>query len=252
MKIRNRTVNRLLAKLGAVLVVCWMRTCRVTIAFEPGTSPFADATRTAGAARYFYPFWHEWIVAYVFCKKLHRMGGLISAHRDGGYLADAVGVIGARIVRGSSSRGGAGAVREILDNWDGWHVAVTPDGPRGPRRAAKSGVIFLAGRTGRPLVVTGAAFSAAWRPKGSWTDMVLPKPFSRVVIAGSPAQTYPPDMTKAQIAAEAAHVSGEIDRLEAAAEAVLRGEPHDPRAGWRSWGERTAGTAGGEEVRRAA
>jgi lysophospholipid acyltransferase (LPLAT)-like uncharacterized protein len=209
MKIRNPTVNRLLATFAAHLLTVWLRTCRVKFHAHPGTSPFAgragEPGRPAVSGRFratkhdatvphepaFYPFWHEWIVPYVFARPHARMAGLISQHRDGGYLADGMTAVGLKTVRGSTSRGGAAAVREILQECADWDLGITPDGPRGPRREMKTGVAFLASRAGRPAVPSAIACSSAWVMKGSWTDLVLPKPFSTIVFcAGAPL--YPP------------------------------------------------------------
>lgn len=203
MKIRNPTLNRLLARLAARLLTVWLRTCRVEIHCAAGTSPFAGRRGEAeGAGPHvfaFYPFWHEWIVPYVFARPHAAMAGLISQHRDGGYLADAMTAIGLKTVRGSTSRGGAAAVKQILAECNAWDVGITPDGPRGPRRKLKPGVVFLASRTGRPIVPTAVACRRAWRPDGSWTDLVLPKPFSKIVFCGGAAVTVPPGVEKAEL-----------------------------------------------------
>ena len=218
MKIRNPTLNRLLARLAAWALIAWLRTCRVEVAAAAGSSPFAGRLGEPGRATTsrrlgrqardegaphlhgFFPFWHEWIVPYVFARPHASMAGLISRHRDGGYLADAMTAAGLKTVRGSTSRGGAAAVKQILAECDAWDVGITPDGPRGPRRRLKAGVAFLASRTGRPVVPTAVACESAWVVKGSWTDMVLPKPFSRIVFCGGPPIFVPPRADKAELA----------------------------------------------------
>ena len=208
MKIRNPTLNRLLARGAARLLTVWLRTCRVRIYCAPGTSPFAGRRGEVGEfgrpgaaphAFAFYPFWHEWIVPYVFARPHAAMAGLISRHRDGGYLADAMTAIGLKTVRGSTSRGGAAAVKQILEQCEAWDLGITPDGPRGPRRKLKPGVVFLASRTGRPIVPTAVACRRAWRPRGSWTDLLLPKPFTTIVFCGGAAVTVPPELGKAEL-----------------------------------------------------
>ncbi|MEM9701333.1 MAG: DUF374 domain-containing protein, partial [Planctomycetota bacterium] len=121
MKIRNKTLNRWLAAFAARLLTVWLRTCRVEAYSEAGTSPLAgrmgEPGRPSVAGRFrtvkhdpraphthsFFPFWHEWIVPYVFARPHARMAGLISQHRDGGYLADAMTAVGLKTVRGSTS-----------------------------------------------------------------------------------------------------------------------------------------------------
>jgi lysophospholipid acyltransferase (LPLAT)-like uncharacterized protein len=78
---------------------------------------------------------------------------LISQHRDGEVIARIIARFGHRSVRGSSTRGGAGALRELIRiGRSGADLAVTPDGPKGPRQVAKLGVIQLAKTTGLPIV----------------------------------------------------------------------------------------------------
>ena len=251
MKIRNPTLNRLLARGAARLLTVWLRTCRVVVVCEPGTSPFAgrlgepgNATasrRLGGRPREndrgpagphtcgFYPFWHEWIVPHVFARPHAAMAGLISQHRDGGYLADAMQAIGLKTVRGSTSRGGAAAVKQILTECGTWDVGITPDGPRGPRRRLKPGVAFLASRTGRPVVPTAVACSSAWVPKGSWTDLVLPKPFGTIVFCGGEPLFVPADADRAELGRQCRRIEAAIAVQEDRATALAAGEP-DPAA----------------------
>ena len=233
MKIRNPTLNRLLARLAARLLTVWLRTCRVEIHCAPGTSPFAGRRgEPAGAGPHvpsFYPFWHEWIVPYVFARPHAAMAGLISRHRDGGYLADAMEAIGLKTVRGSTSRGGAAAAKQIVRECDAWDLGITPDGPRGPRRTLKPGVVFLASRTGRPIVPTAVACRRSWRPKGSWTDLLLPKPFTKIVFCGGEAVTVPPELGKADLDGWRRHVETLIAAQERRAGALADGG-EDPGA----------------------
>lgn len=85
---------------------------------------------------------------------------LISRHRDGEVIARIIARFGHGAVRGSSTRGGAGALRELIRlGRSGRDLAVTPDGPKGPRQVAKPGVIQLARATGLPIVPLGFSCS---------------------------------------------------------------------------------------------
>ncbi|NNJ27417.1 lysophospholipid acyltransferase family protein [Alienimonas chondri] len=245
MKIRNKTLNRLLAVGAARLLTVWLRTCRVEVFCEAGTSPFAgrlgEPGRPAAAGRFrrvkpapdaphvhgFYPFWHEWIVPYVFARPHASMAGLISQHRDGGYLADAMTAVGLKTVRGSTSRGGAAAVKQIMNECDSYDLGITPDGPRGPRRELKAGVVFLASRTGRPIVPSAVVCPSAWVVKGSWTDLVLPKPFSRIVYCGGPAIRIPADADRDELTRWQREIETAIARQESRAGTIAAGKP-DP------------------------
>ena len=109
-------------------------------------------------------------------------------------------------------------MRELLRLPAGKHVVMTPDGPRGPRRQLKPGLVFLASRTGRAIVPTAFAASRGWSLRGSWTNLVIPKPFSTAfAITGDPIEV-PPDAGREEIAVFESRVQGEMDRLAALAE----------------------------------
>lgn len=131
--------------------------------------------------------WHEALLPLLW---LHRGIGaviVVSHARDGQYLSEFAESIGYRLVRGSSSRGAVGALlaasRELEQ---GAIVAMTPDGPRGPRRDLKSGVLAAAQRAGVPVLPVHAEADRAWRLH-SWDRFCVPRPFARVRVAyGAP------------------------------------------------------------------
>ena len=130
-----------------------------------------------------YAMWHGrmWLLASRFPRR--GVGVLVSLSEDGDVIARILSRLRLVPVRGSSSRGGDEALRE-LEKWvtDGRSAAITPDGPRGPRHVAHMGAVALAARTGKPIVPLGAAASPAWTLK-SWDKFQVPKPGSRAVIA---------------------------------------------------------------------
>lgn len=108
-------------------------------------------------------------------KALHM---LISQHADGRIIASAVERLGIRTVAGSSSRGGKEAAQDLIARLqEGDHVAITPDGPRGPACQCKPGAIKIAKITGAPIYPAAYGTRRRWR-FGSWDGMILPKPFS--------------------------------------------------------------------------
>lgn len=120
-----------------------------------------------------------------FVRPLHQHGqlaALISASKDGAFLSTILRNFGVQPVRGSSSRRGAQAMLE-LTYWAGrgYHLAVTPDGPRGPRYVVQDGVIALAQVTGMPIVPYSCQVNWKIRLK-SWDRFQIPLPFSRCVM----------------------------------------------------------------------
>jgi lysophospholipid acyltransferase (LPLAT)-like uncharacterized protein len=111
-----------------------------------------------------------------------RMAALISASKDGALLAAILEQFGVQPARGSSSRRGTMAVLEMA-RWarNGYDLAITPDGPRGPCYVAQEGVILLAQVTGLPIVPS--SYSACWKFRfKSWDRFLVPLPFSRCEI----------------------------------------------------------------------
>jgi lysophospholipid acyltransferase (LPLAT)-like uncharacterized protein len=107
------------------------------------------------------------------------LAALVSASKDGGFLAAILERFGVQPVRGSSSRRGAQALLELTSWADrGYNLAITPDGPRGPRYQVQPGAISLAQVTGLPIVPVSYSLGAKIRLK-SWDQFQIPLPFSR-------------------------------------------------------------------------
>jgi lysophospholipid acyltransferase (LPLAT)-like uncharacterized protein len=142
---------------------------------------------------YIAALWHNRLLLISFVLKKffpQRPGaGLISASRDGDMIADVTRRFGFDVVRGSSSRMGVSALRELSEVLlSGRDVLITPDGPRGPVYELGAGIIFVAQKTGAPVVPVNMEYSSCWRVK-SWDRFIIPKPFSKIrIIIGEPQQ----------------------------------------------------------------
>ncbi len=118
---------------------------------------------------------------------------LVSASEDGSMATTILGRLGYEIIRGSSSRGGVRALREmIVCLQGGQHVGITPDGPRGPLHSMSPGLAFLSRATGAPVLPLGLAVDRAWR-LDTWDDYCIPKPRARVVAVYRPVIQVPRD-----------------------------------------------------------
>ena len=128
-----------------------------------------------------------------------RTAAMISASRDGQYLANIIHYFGIKTVRGSSSRKATSALREsirMLENKI--NVSITPDGPRGPRYQLSKGPIMLASKTSVPIVAIGVNYSSYWELK-SWDLFRIPKPWARLELnIGKPIHIEK-DLTPEQI-----------------------------------------------------
>jgi lysophospholipid acyltransferase (LPLAT)-like uncharacterized protein len=135
-------------------------------------------------------FWHDrqFLFAYFLRRTFLRRGfGLaaMSSHSRDGELGAKLGrLFGVRIVRGSSSRGGTRGLRELYRTVarSGCSPLLTPDGPRGPSHRFKTGGLVLAQAARVPIVPFTFAARRSWR-LGSWDRLIVPKPFTRVLLA---------------------------------------------------------------------
>lgn len=118
-----------------------------------------------------------------------RMAALVSASRDGGLLARGLELFHVVPIRGSSSRRGAQAIRELVSAAErGCDLAITPDGPRGPCYSIQPGTIAVAQFTGLPVVPVSYRLNWKYRLK-SWDRFQIPLPLARVVVTlGEPLQ----------------------------------------------------------------
>lgn len=245
-KIRSRFLTQLFAVVAVGLVRLLFKTCRVrAVPEDPGSNCYGST----GDRRYLYCIWHDQIMMTVFTGRPQKMAGLVSAHQDGSYLAESMKLLGITPVRGSSKRGGSRAMRELLERVREYHVAITPDGPRGPRHKIKTGIIFLASRSGRGIIPTAYGCRRAWYIRGNWTDMMIPWPFTVIYARGGPPFFVPPGIERDELEEYARRLEAEMERLEALVAKAIRGEDVDLPA---TAGKTAAERGRAVDVRRAA
>ncbi len=123
---------------------------------------------------------------------------LVSASKDGGLLARVMELFRVEPVRGSSSRRGAQALRELVAMGErGYDIAITPDGPRGPCYVVRDGVIATAQLTG--LVIVPVAYRLNWKIRlKSWDRFQIPLPFARCDITTGRVMRVPREATEAE------------------------------------------------------
>jgi hypothetical protein len=124
---------------------------------------------------------------------------LISRSADGEYLSRVVEHWDYHSARGSSTRGGMEALRELVRAVrSGRSLAITPDGPRGPRQVMKPGVVVVAQLTGQPLVPVSVGASSSWRIN-SWDRFMIPRPFAKLTVRYAEPIYVPRDATEADV-----------------------------------------------------
>ena len=154
-----------------------------------------------------------------------RASILVSHSRDGQIMGDMLRGFGFDTIQGSSSKGGARAMRamlELLSN--GRTICLTPDGPRGPKHSVGPGIAFISRSTGFPIVPVGLGVNRAWR-LNNWDHYTIPKPFARLVsYVGAPLQV-PRKIDPEEQAAWAEKIREALLEAERAAFAELNLEP---------------------------
>jgi lysophospholipid acyltransferase (LPLAT)-like uncharacterized protein len=184
----RRLAYALLAPLGLALLRLWWASCRIV---RVRGAEHLDAA-LAAAPSLLPCYWHQhelfcgrWLQLQL--RRGLRMGVLVSPSVDGEVPASIARRLGIRVIRGSSTRTGARALRDYYELLvkEGVSPVITPDGPTGPRYRFKPGALLLAQLSGRPLLPMAYAASRAWR--FGWDRFVLPWPGSRIAIAvGAP------------------------------------------------------------------
>jgi lysophospholipid acyltransferase (LPLAT)-like uncharacterized protein len=132
-------------------------------------------------------FWHGRMLMLPFIYPGKRISILISSHRDGEIIANVMKRFGFELVRGSSSKGGTAALREMVSLLkNGSDIGITPDGPKGPAEVVKGGVAQVARISGKAVIPIAFSSSMYLRLK-SWDRFLVPLPFSRLVfVVGEP------------------------------------------------------------------
>ncbi|GAA4422420.1 lysophospholipid acyltransferase family protein [Bremerella cremea] len=213
-------LNLIAAYLFAAMLWLLFRTLKITILTQsPGTSPY----QLDCPDRFLYAVWHDSMVLPVFGGRHRFTTALTSLHRDGSFVANVLRSRQIRTVRGSTRRISMVAIRELVETLAGRHLVITPDGPRGPNRTMSSGIVFLASRTGREIVPTGVACSNCWRWKGTWSSLLVPKPFSSIVIMAGEPIPVPPGLKKSELTPFVAKIQEAMDQLDQSAKASIEG-----------------------------
>lgn len=175
------------------IALLWAKSLRIVHLRRDGL----DEVRSRGG-NYVGAFWHgSMFVGWFIHRPLRgaRVSALVSQSKDGEFLSTVLERWGMTMVRGSSHIGGKEAMQLMIEALrTGSSLAITPDGPRGPRQEMKMGAVRAAQAAGVPLVLTGIAMGSK-RNLRSWDAFEVPTPFSRVVVVYSEPIMVPAELT---------------------------------------------------------
>ena len=189
-------------------------TLRYSISFEEPPSP-PDATHERPVI---YSFWHRAVFASTWLWRKAGIAVMVSRSFDGEYIARIIEKLGFVAVRGSSSRGGASALLGLKSQLEqGFSVAFTIDGPRGPKYVAKLGPVLLSRASAVPMAAFYVALSDAWT-LNTWDALMIPKPFSKALARISVKVRVPADADEAQMAEYHRQLQAALERVTSFAE----------------------------------
>lgn len=176
-------------------------------------------------------FWHGRLLMMTYCwRRGVPISMLISQHPDGQFISQTIGHLGIDTIVGSSSRGGAGAMRAIMKSLEaGVSVGITPDGPRGPRMRASLGIIQAARLAGVPILPCSYAVGRR-RALGSWDRFILALPFTRGVFVWDEPISVPRDASDSAIEAARQHLETRLNAITEASDRLVGALPIEPAA----------------------
>ena len=175
-------------------------------------SEHQESTWVAGEPVVFVT-WHGRLLPLLYLYRGQGIVMLVSQHRDGEYLTRLGTKLGYDAVRGSSTRGGFPALRELVRKVKGGSsLAITPDGPQGPREVLKPGALQVARMTGAPVIPVMAGANRAWWVEG-WDRFLIPKPFATVRVAIGQPLRIPQDSSLRDLEYKAQAIESQLQRL---------------------------------------
>jgi len=216
MKIRNPALIHAAGWLGTQVARGVVRSLRLE--YKALEQPVVMPPQPEPAPRMLYLLWHETLLMPLTHYACPMVSTLVSKHSDGQMLASLIQQLGLSVVSGSTNKGGMQAVREIIRDVTGCrHLAITPDGPRGPRRILQPGAVYLAAKTGMLLAPLGVGLRSCWRAK-SWDRFAVPKPCTRAKVVSGKVFEIPKKVRTEDLEHYAALAQKELDRVTLIAE----------------------------------
>ena len=191
----RRLVLKVVTWLTSLLIKAYMMTLRIYVDRRLERERFRCDEPSVVA------FWHGHMLLPLFVYRDLPAAVLVSRSRDGERIAQVAHHFGIGSVRGSTSRGGATAMRALFDmaREGAIRIGVTPDGPRGPCHRVAPGVVYLAQKSGLPILPLVVGLDRYWVLPSKWDEFVLPKPFSRGLIRVGDLFWVPADLSAEEL-----------------------------------------------------
>lgn len=207
---KDRLAISLVTNTASGLFKLWFKTCPVRITRPEIYEAWAYTDRQVIAAT-----WHRSAIFFVYYFGPIRPLIMFSRSKDGEYLTRFAQKFGVKPVRGSSSRGGTEALNEMIAYLKngGKACATVLDGPRGPARVAKKGLIVLAMETGVPIIPIIWSAPRVWTFQKSWDKTMVPMPFAPITINVTDPIYIPPNLAPGDLETYRLKVEETLNRL---------------------------------------
>lgn len=204
---KNSPAHSVLSLLAWLYIQLVGKTSRIVIKGRPAVSGPAV-----------YALWHRQEVLLIYLHRNSGICGLVSKSKDGEYMARILKRFGFTFVRGSTSSGGIMALRGLIKAArDGYSIAITPDGPKGPIFKVQPGLVLIAQKAGVPIIPAACALSSK-KILRSWDRYQFPLPFGRIeAVYGAPIQVAETD----DVQAKALELENALNKLTEEAETLL-------------------------------
>ncbi|MDR1397862.1 MAG: lysophospholipid acyltransferase family protein [Desulfarculales bacterium] len=205
MRVTLNRWTRPLLWLAGLLLKLNFATCRVT-----HLTPWEIKDRSIGVT------WHRASIFFLYYTRKKKPAIMVSQSRDGDILSAFISQLRSVPVRGSSSRGGLAALKELAAGFKSGrfrHAATVADGPQGPPYVAKEGMIMLSVLSGAPLIPMIWSCDRAWIFRRAWDKTMIPKPFARVWMEMAPPISYPAKMSKEEMEAARKALQNQLEEM---------------------------------------
>ncbi|MBC8526490.1 MAG: lysophospholipid acyltransferase family protein [Candidatus Cloacimonetes bacterium] len=166
---KKKIKNKIVQFIGPALINLLIGSLRIQVIDKQN---LLNAKKRYGTV--IYAFWHNRMLILSYAHKFENVHILISQHQDGEYISIAIDSLGYKSIRGSTTRGGIKALKESLQTINYYDIAITPDGPRGPKEAVKDGILYLAYKSGKPIIPVSCNAKRKWI-LNSWDNFMIPK-----------------------------------------------------------------------------
>jgi lysophospholipid acyltransferase (LPLAT)-like uncharacterized protein len=208
----NRLKEKFILFLAMIVARPLLILYRNTLSIKTRNRHYVDLCRKDGK-NILYTFWHENMILPLLLHEKQNIYVLVSQHFDGEIIATILKVFGFPSIRGSSTRGGGQAYKMMKARLERkrFEIAFTPDGPRGPRRRAKLGIIRLAAETGSPIIPVAVAANRYRRSK-SWDRLFIIFPFAKCSLVYHKPFYVPKNANLESYAAKLSAITNALDQ----------------------------------------